>query len=76
MGTYTFTYTPDRPDQASLTVEFDDKNGQHPFIEHVIEAFEQFLLGVTYQPGSISKYIDRGALDRQLMVYAELASPL
>jgi len=75
MSLYEFTYIPDFKDQARVTVSFDDNEGQHPFIEHVIIAFEQFLLGVTYQPGSIRKYIDRGALDRQLMEYANTSPP-
>lgn len=48
------TYTP------HIRVEFDDS--EHPFLEDVLSAFEQFLLGVTFQPGSISKYINMEAV--------------
>jgi hypothetical protein len=71
MSVYTFTYQNDIPGSADVLVCFDDRNGEYPYIEHVIEAFEQFLLGVTYQPGSIAKYIDKDKLERQLMAYLE-----
>jgi hypothetical protein len=75
MSLYEFTYIPDFKDQARVTVSFDDAEGANPFIEHVIVAFEQFLLGVTFQPGSIGKYIDREAIQRALCGYAELSAP-
>jgi hypothetical protein len=74
MSVYTFTYQNDIPGSSDVAVRFDDQNGEYPFIEHVIEAFEQFLLGVTYQPGSIAKYIDKDKLERQLMAYLEARS--
>ena len=70
MSTYKFQYTPDFPEQATVTVEFDDCNGAFPFIAHVIEAFEQFLLGVTYQPGSIARCINKDYVRQQLSQYA------
>jgi hypothetical protein len=73
MGTYTFNYTPDSPDAAHVTVVFDDHNGEHPFIENVLQAFEQFMLGVTYQPGSIRKYLRTEEVQNALLQYAELA---
>lgn len=55
MSTFTFTYTPepgvDSPDVAVMLSDSD-------YLPDVIAAFEQFLLGVTFQPGSISKYIN------------------
>jgi hypothetical protein len=75
MSYYEFTYVPDFKDQARVTVQFDDCEGQHPFIEHVVTAFEQFLLGVTFQPGSIAKYIDKEKLQKTLDYYASLSHP-
>jgi hypothetical protein len=71
VSVYTFTYHNDIPGSSDVAVRFDDQNGEYPFIEYVIEAFEQFLLGVTYQPDSIAKYIDKDKLQKQLMQYME-----
>jgi hypothetical protein len=75
MSLYEFTYIPDGKDQTRVTVSFDDNYGSNPFIEPVIIAFEQFLLGVTFQPGSIEKYINREALHKALLRYAQLSEP-
>ncbi len=76
MGLYTFTYIPDTKEQPTISVQFDDHNGEFPFIEHVISAFEQFLLGVTFQPGTIRKYIDIEAVQKALMERAKLVREL
>lgn len=65
MSKFIFSYLSDSPNGADVRVEFDDTN--RPFIEDVLSAFEQFLLGVTYQPGSIKKYIDTEKLQDRII---------
>jgi hypothetical protein len=56
MGTYTFSYKSDMADGVDVAVRFEDS--ENPHISHVIGAFEQFLLGCTFQPETIKKYVD------------------
>jgi hypothetical protein len=56
---YTFTAA-DPEDGITVTVEFDDT--ADPTLPALLRAFEQFLLGVTFQPGTIAKYIPRDGL--------------
>jgi hypothetical protein len=60
MGTYTFVYKNEIQGGVHIAAEFDDT--QDPFIEDVLAAFEQFLLGCTFQPATIEKYIKTAAV--------------
>jgi hypothetical protein len=66
MGTYTFAYTPDEGGSGAEILAQINSDDYLPF---VLAAFEQFLLGVTYQPGSIAKYIDVAKVQRDLIDY-------
>lgn len=56
MGTFTFTYSPDPGvDSPEIAVRISSDSD---YLPDVIVAFEQFLLGVTFQPVSITKYVD------------------
>jgi hypothetical protein len=70
LSKYTFSYDNDFPDSASVSVSFDDKDA--PGIENVLTAFEQFLLGLTFQPESIQKYLDVEAVQKALLENAKL----
>jgi hypothetical protein len=74
MSKYQFVYINDIQGGADVAVQFDDTH--HPFIEDVLVAFEQFLLGVTFQPGTIRKYINMEAVQEALLKRAELARAL
>ena len=74
MSKYQFAYFNDVDGGADVAVQFDDTN--YPFIEDVLVAFEQFLLGVTFQPGTIRKYIDMEAVQTALMERAKLVREL
>lgn len=76
MSKYSFVYTNDVPSGVSvnLSVEFDD--ARDPFIENMLVAFEQFLLGVTFQPGTIHKYLDMDAVQDALYRRAQLVRDL
>lgn len=66
MSKYIFILESDMPTYSPhVRVEFDDS--EHPFLEDVLAAFEQFLLGVTFQPGSISEYLDMDAVHKERM---------
>lgn len=54
MGRYYFGHTDDSGQHVS--VMFDDTERYH--ISDVLTAFRAFLLGVTFQPATIEKYID------------------
>ena len=60
VSTVEFRFIPDaislECNAPAITVTYDDTYS--PFVEDLISAFEQFLLAMTYQPGSIAKYID------------------
>jgi hypothetical protein len=72
MSIYRFQYISDVAGAASVTVELDDS--QYPCIDAVLVAFEQFLLGVTFQPESIAKYLDMEAVHRSRDEVAELVA--
>ena len=74
MSKYQFAYLNAVDGGADVAVRFDDTN--YPFIEDVLVAFEQFLLGVTFQPGTIRKYIDMEAVQTALMERAKLVREL
>jgi hypothetical protein len=54
MGIYTFEYN----DGDNTTVRVSYNDDRNPSIDAVLVSFEQFLLGVTFQPESIAKYLD------------------
>lgn len=71
MGKYTFLYSATADHETNVGVSFSGEDrGYH--ISDVLAAFEQFLLGVTFQPGTIAKYIDLGQVhkDQQEIAYA------
>ena len=68
MSKYTFTFTDPDGISNSVGVQFDDTND--PFIEGVLSAFEQFLLGVTFQPSTIKKYLDTDGVQDALVARA------
>lgn len=74
MSKYHFAYLNDVDGGADVAVQFDDTN--YPQIEDVLVAFEQFLLGVTFQPGTIRKYLDMDAVQKALMERAKLVREL
>lgn len=76
MGKYTFSYKSDLSSGVDVAVEFDDEDS--PFVGDVMLAFEQFLLGCTFQPETIRKYLDvEKAKRRQLkLILLTLKAPL
>lgn len=56
MSKYIFIHEPDSKAHPTVRVEFDDS--ENPFIEDVLDAFYQFLLGVTFHESVIRKYLD------------------
>lgn len=74
MSKFSFAYINDIDGGVNVGVQFDDTNA--PYIEDVLVAFEQFLLGVTFQPESIRKYLDMAAVQDALWKRAKLARDL
>lgn len=54
MGVFSFVYTGDPDENVRVCVTVTDE----AYLPPVIEAFERFLLAVTFQPESIRKYIN------------------
>jgi len=46
----------DTPEHPRVIVEFDDAND--PSLEHVVDSFVSFLLGVSFAPGPIREFIN------------------
>jgi len=73
MGMYRFIYEPSAADRESGTVgvavAFDDMDGKFPLIYFTVAAFEQFLLGLTFQPGSIAKVLNLETVRQNLEDY-------
>ncbi len=59
MGTFNFIYTPGPDEGYTPQVIVNFNQTQDWTLDPVVSAFEQFLLGCTYQPGSIAKRIIR-----------------
>lgn len=65
MGTYKFIYESNTPGYADVAVRFDDT--EHAHIADVLNAFRQFLKGVTFTDKTISDYIETGKIEEHLM---------
>jgi hypothetical protein len=72
MSVIKFLYLNDIPGGTDVSVQFDDTD--RPFIEDLLCAFEQFLLGMTFHPNTISKYLDTSRVQRALLERAQLMS--
>jgi hypothetical protein len=46
----------DPPEHAEVIVSYDDQHDCS--LDHLVGMFVQFLKGLTYEPGSIKKFID------------------
>ena len=56
MGIYKFLFIATEPYENEVGVAFNDLD--RDTLPNVVAAFEQFLIGLTFQPGSIEKYIN------------------
>lgn len=64
MSKYTFIYEPKTPGYADVVVQFDDT--EYPHISSVLNAFRQFLKGVTFSDGTIAAYLDAPKIEEKL----------
>jgi hypothetical protein len=74
MSTIRFQMINDLPQCPSTTLEFDDTDA--PFIEDIMAAFEQFLLGMTFHPSTIKKYLDVDGIQKALLGRAQQVAAL
>jgi hypothetical protein len=72
--TITFTHTPSNTRYPTITVTLNDDD--HPFIEDALIAFEQFLLAMTFQQGSIDKFVNMTDVHKERMELERQAEAL
>jgi hypothetical protein len=74
VSTIQFIQVNDLPGGTDICVQFDDN--ERPFIEDLLNTFEQFLLAMTFQPDTYKKYIDTDKIQAALLKRAQLVAEL